>query len=292
VLLLTGATGIVGSELLQHLVARGHGVRALVRDPRRLGAQRVRVQIALGDLADPQALRTAVRGVDTVVHLAASVRDQPHATVEELTALATWRLLAAAEQSGVRHFVFVTALGATPWHASRVQRARALAEQAVTRAGMRTTTFATSLVYAPGDRRLRLLERLALLPVVPVPGLGRARSQPIWSGDVAACIVAALEARGEVQEARHELAGPQTLTQRDFVAAALAAAGHPRPLVSVPVPALRPALRAYEALTGPAAFATWDEVELLGSSMLSARGTADAEALGVQPRAAASVLGR
>ena len=75
-LLLTGATGLVGSALLRRLTAAREPVRCLVRDPRRLGPERVRVQIALGDLSDPPSFRNALRGVDTVVHLAASIRDQ------------------------------------------------------------------------------------------------------------------------------------------------------------------------------------------------------------------------
>ncbi|MGA7704067.1 MAG: NAD(P)H-binding protein, partial [Solirubrobacteraceae bacterium] len=67
-LLLTGATGLVGSALLPRLLAEGQTVRCLVRDPRRLGPQRVRVHIALGDLTDPPSFRNAMRGVDTVVH--------------------------------------------------------------------------------------------------------------------------------------------------------------------------------------------------------------------------------
>src|SRR5688500_11025641 len=67
VLLLTGATGRVGTALLPRLTARGEAVRCLVRDPRRLGPARVRVQIALGDLADPGSFRHALRGVRTVV---------------------------------------------------------------------------------------------------------------------------------------------------------------------------------------------------------------------------------
>jgi len=66
-ILLTGATGTVGSALLRRLVAAGRPVRCLVREPKRLGAERVRVQIALGDLADPASFRNALRGVDTVV---------------------------------------------------------------------------------------------------------------------------------------------------------------------------------------------------------------------------------
>ena len=94
-ILLTGATGTVGSALLRRLTAAGEPVRCLVRDPRGLGDQRVRVQIALGDLADPPSFRNALRGVDTVIHLAASIRDQPHASIEELNAVATLRLVKA-----------------------------------------------------------------------------------------------------------------------------------------------------------------------------------------------------
>ena len=105
-----------------------------------------------------------MRGARAVVHLAASHRDQPHATIEELAGMATWRLLRAAESAGVEHFVFFSALGATPHHPSRLHRAKALAERAVAEAALRTTTFAPSLVYAPGDRRLARLEKLAWLP--------------------------------------------------------------------------------------------------------------------------------
>src|SRR5215213_4114407 len=224
-LLLTGATGLVGSSLLRRLIARGETVRCLVRDPRRLGPERVRVQITIGDLTDPRALRQAMRGVRTVVHLAASHRDQPHATIEELAGLATWRLLRAAEEAGAGHFVFFSALGATPYHRSRLHRAKALAETAVGEAPLRTTTFAPSLVYAPGDRRLARLERLAWLPAVPLAGRGVARTQPIWADDVADCVVAALDRPGDARaHERFELAGPDVLTHREVVEAALRAA--------------------------------------------------------------------
>src|SRR5436305_3264295 len=114
-LLLTGATGLVGSALLRRLVAGGTAVRCLVRDPRRLGAERVRVQIALGDLADPPSFRNALRGVDEVVHLAATIRDQPRGSIEELNGIATWRMVEAAERSGVERFVFFSVLDASTY---------------------------------------------------------------------------------------------------------------------------------------------------------------------------------
>ena len=289
-LLLTGATGLVGSAVLRRLTAAARPVRCLVRDPRRLGPERVRVQIALGDLADPHSFRHALRGVGTVVHLAASERDQTHATIEELDALATWRLVRAAERAGVEHFVFATPLGATPYHRSRVQRAKALAARAVDEGDLRTTTLACSMIYAPGDRRLSLAARLSYLPAVPVPRMDGARSQPIWADDVAACILAALDDPARATR-RLELAGPETLTHRQVVAIALRAAGHRRRLVPLPDALLRPGLRAYEELAGPTAFTTWDETELLAASMVSEHGTRDAEALGVAPQPMPAVLG-
>ena len=205
-LLLTGATGLVGSALLRRLVGEGEQVRCLVRDPRRLGAQRVRVQIALGDLTDPPSFRNAMRGVRTVVHLAASIRDQPQGSIEELNGIATWRMVQAAERAGVERFVFFSALDASTHHRARFFRAKALAEQAVEAAGLQTIVFAPSIVYAPGDPWLTLLERLALLPVMPVSGRGRALYQPIWAEDVADCVIAALRLRSRADAAATRIA--------------------------------------------------------------------------------------
>jgi uncharacterized protein YbjT (DUF2867 family) len=290
-LLLTGATGLVGSTLLGRLLAEGTQVRCLVRDPRRLGAQRVRVQIALGDLTDPPSFRNALRGVETVVHLAASIRDQPHSSIEELNGLATWRMVEAARRQGVERFVFFSALGASNHHRTRCLRAKALAEQAVREADVRSIVFAPSIVYAPGDPWLTLLERMALLPVMPVSGRGRAVFQPIWADDVAACVVAALGTPQEQPHERYELAGPETLSHSDMVRTLLRSLNRKRALLHVPTPIVSRALRVLERVGGPGVFATWDEAELMETAMTSPRGAADAEALGVKPQRMAAVLG-
>jgi uncharacterized protein YbjT (DUF2867 family) len=294
-LLLTGATGLVGSALLRRLVAEGAQVRCLVRDPRRLGAQRVRVQIALGDLTDPPSFRNAMRGVQTVVHLAASIRDQPRGSIEELNGIATWRMVRAAQRQGVERFVFFSVLGASTHHRARFFRAKALAEQAVAEADLRSTVFAPSIVYAPGDRWLTLLERMALLPAMPVSGRGRASYQPIWAEDVADCVVAALHApapdgKRNATE-RFELAGPQTLSHDEIIRLVLDSQGRNRPLLHVPTPIVSRGLRLLEATMGQRAFATWDEAELMEVPMLSDRGVADSENLGVTPQPMAAVLG-
>jgi len=295
-LLLTGATGLVGSALLPRLLADGAQVRCLVRDPRRLGAQRVRVQIALGDLTDPPSFRNALRGVDTVVHLAASIRDQPRGSIEELNGIATWRMVEAAQRQGVERFLFFSALGASTHNRARLLRAKALAEQAVHAADLHSTVFAPSIVYAPGDPWLTLLERMALAPVMPVSGRGRASFQPIWAEDVAACVIAALGASGSngsegARHVRYELAGPQTLSHTEIVRTLLRSLDRRRLLVHVPTPIVSRGLRALERLWGSRVFASWDEAELMECAMTSVRGAADAESLGVRPQPMAAVLG-
>ncbi|MBA3747221.1 MAG: NAD(P)H-binding protein [Solirubrobacterales bacterium] len=294
-LLLTGATGLVGSTLLRRLTASGRPVRCLVRDPRRLGSDRVRVQIALGDLADPPSFRNALRGVSTVVHLATALRDQRSGSIEELNGIATWRMVQAAERAGVEHFVFLGALGAKSHDRTRVLRAKALAERAVLASDLRHTVLAPSLVYAPGDRLTTFLERMAMvLPAMPISGHGAALYEPIWSEDVADCVMAALQApaaQGRDTRERYELAGPQTLSHEQIVELVLRAAGRTRPLVNVPTPIVSGGLRLVETLMKSRAPATWDEAELLEVSMTSRHGTTDAESLGVVPRAMAEVLG-
>ena len=261
VLLLTGATGLIGSALLPRLTAAGRPVRCLVRDPRKLGAERVRVQIALGDLSDPPSFRNALRGVDTVVHLAAAIRDQPGGSIEELNAIATWRMVEAARRAGVGHFVFFSAQGVSAHSRARFMRAKVLAERAVAESGVRHTIFAPSIVYAPGDMFLTLLERMALLPAVPISGSGRALFQPMWAQDVADCVMAALDRTD--QQARYELSGPETLSYDQIVELVLRAAGRPRRLVHVPLGIVSRSLRTLETLMRSKAFATWDEAELM-----------------------------
>jgi NADH dehydrogenase len=289
VLLLTGATGLIGSALLPRLVASGRPVRCLVRDPRGLGAERVRVQIALGDLSDPASFRNALRGVDTVLHLAAAIRDQPGGSIEELTGIATWRMVEAARRAGVGHFVFFSAQSASAHSRSRFMRAKALAERATAESGVPHTIFAPSIVYAPGDVFLTLIDRMSLLPVMLISGSGKAVFEPIWAGDVADCVMGALGR--EPSGARYELSGPERLTYDDIVRILLCSMGRSRPLVHVPLSLVSRSLRSLETLVRTHAPATWDEAELMEISMTALRGTRDANLLGVAPRSLRDVVG-
>ena len=291
-ILVTGATGTVGRALLPKLLELGEEVRVLVRDPRGLGRRRVDVRIALGDLAelsDPRVVRQALRGASTVIHLAAAIRDQPAAKVEELNGLATARLLRGAEEAGVMRFVFFSAIGASEFQRTRFFRAKALAEAAVRRSPLASTVFAPSIVYEPDDPWVRLQKRLALLPAVPLSGAAQAAFEPIWAEDVARCVIASLAREGEGSK-RYELAGPERLTYEQIARVIARAAGRERPMLHVPLGLVRASLVGLQRILGDAVFATWEEAELMEVAMVSERGSADAESLGVAPRRMAEVL--
>jgi uncharacterized protein YbjT (DUF2867 family) len=287
VILLTGGTGVVGSALLSQLLADGQEVRCLVRDPRGLGPDRVRVQLSLADLGDPRGLRHAVRGADTVIHLAAAIRDQPPRRLEEINALGTYRLLRAAESAGVRRFVFFSAIGASLHQRTRFFRSKALGEDIVEGAdGIETTILAPSIIYAPDDPWVTMMRRLALLPLVPISGSGRAAYEPLSARDAVAATIASLDA----PPGRYELAGPENLTYDEIARVIGSAAGRVRPHVHVPLPVVRRLLLAMRRVFGEKAFATWEEAELLEVPMVAKRGTADIRGLGIDPEPMASVL--
>ena len=284
-ILLTGATGVVGSALLPELLDAGHEVRCMVREPRRLGVNRVRVQLSLADLADPRSLRHAVRGADTVIHLAAAIRDQPPKRLEEINAFGTYRLLRAAEAAGVRRFVFFSAIGATLHQRTRFFRSKALAEDIVEGATIETTVISPSIVYDRDDAWITLMRRFALLPLMPVSGDGRAAFEPIWARDVARATLAAIDA----DPGHYELAGPERLTYNQIARLISETAGRSRPLLHLPLPFVRSGLIWLRRLMGERAFATWEEAELMEVPMVSRLG-GDIRSLGVEPAPMRAVL--
>lgn len=287
---MTGTTGTLGRPLLERLLGTGKPVRCLVREPRRLGPNRVRVQIALGDLAGRSGYDRALRGVDTVIHLAATTRDQSRGTIEEVNGIATLRLLSAARRAGVRRFVHVSSFGAAVTSPSRVIRSQALVAEAIRRSGLEAVLFQSGIVYAPDDPWITLLTELGRLPLMPVIGDGEARFEPIWADDAADAITAVLLKGYATPGAPIALAGPQILSQDQILRIVMRHFGRERPLLHLPRGPMKRLLDWSERQFGPAALATWDQVALLQQSALSPHGTRDLAAVGVDPLPMADVL--
>ena len=259
----TGATGFVGRHISTVLARRGHTVRALVRDPRRAPAlESPGIELVPGDLADPAALTTLVRGANAVVHLVGIIVEVGSATFHAVHVEGTRRVVEAARRAGVERFVHMSAVGArnepgaTPYHRTKWQ-----GEELVRASGLSHAVFRPSIINGPESAPIRTLVRLhRWSPVIPVFGDGRFPTQPVWVDDVALAFALAVE-RPALGGA-FELGGPQVLTYEEFLLAIGRAAGHPRPLVHVPLALARAAAGAFDLL-GAAAPLTSDQLQML-----------------------------
>ena len=240
-ILVTGASGFVGSHIAHALRAEDRPVRGLVRSAKR--GRRLEAwgaEVVEGDMTDPESLRRAVAGADTVLHLVAIRKGKPE-QFERLMTQGTRDLLDAAREAGVRRFVHMSALGTSeetrdllPYY-----RAKWDMEQAVKASALEYVIFRPSFVFAQDGGILPTFRRLARIsPVTPITGPGTQRIQPIWIDDVTQYFVKAVDldsARNETWE----LGGPDAVTWNEFWERLKRALRVRRPSVHVPMGLMR-----------------------------------------------------
>lgn len=231
---ITGATGFVGSHLTSELLRQGHRVRVLVRDPGAFPIQGV--EIVEGDVTLSQSLANCCSGVDTVVHLVAVIRERAGETFREINYQGTVNILKASKDTGVRRFIYLSALGATDNPGYKYACSKWEAEEAVRSSGLNWTIIRPSVIYGRGFGFFnRVVQALRISPsfMVPVPGKGNALFQPIAVEDVISCILRAIEDDGFGQGV-YEVGGPQHVSYAAMVDTLLGVLGQRR--VKVPVP--------------------------------------------------------
>jgi uncharacterized protein YbjT (DUF2867 family) len=299
-IVLTGASGFVGSHVLPAMIAEGHRVRALVRTVdagprvlRRLGApQRPLVELVHGDVTgDPKGLASAFRGADAVVHLVAIPRDRSGGRdLARVNTGGTMAVLEAMRASGVRRLVHLGALGVVDDPRLHYASSKARGEAAVRASGLDWTILKPSLLWGERDGFFNIVAGLVRYSpgIVPVPGRGTSRFQPLSADDLARLIVLAL-ARAETIGQVYELGGPRTWTYREIVAEVAHAMGRRRLIVGMPLPVIRLVARTAEALRLPFPVAT-DQLRQL---RLDNVGPLDgvARSFGFEPRDMAGGLG-
>lgn len=234
--LVTGATGFLGRRVVRDLLQRRHEVRCLVHTP---GRERLfdhnEVEVHYGNVTDAHSLPPAMEGAESVVHLAAIIREGRGVTFQSLNHQGTATAVAAAQAAGVREFIQLSALGAAPDPAYRYLYSKWQAERAVIESGLNWTVLRPSLLFGEGDEFLNAIAGLVRLgPVTPVLGRGSNRLQPVAADDVARCVGLAVGQR-EVQGRILQLGGPDQLTYNEIVREVARAMGLRRRLLHLPV---------------------------------------------------------
>jgi uncharacterized protein YbjT (DUF2867 family) len=265
-ILVTGASGFVGSHLVPSLLASGHRIVALTRTPeggervvaRVPVAQRESVEVRLGDTTHPASLGAALAGVDAVVHLAAIPRDfNGGADLRLVNTEGTRAVVVAMAAAGVRRLIHMGAMGVEDVPDLHYASSKAKAEALVRESGLAWTILKPSLQFGEGDGFFNIVASLVRLSpgLVPVPGSGRARFQPIHSDDVASVTGRAL-ADPTTIGGSFELGGPRYWTYREITREVAAALGKRRLIVPMPVPLIRLVAGASELVRLPFPVAT------------------------------------
>jgi len=244
--LVTGATGYVGGRLVPELLAAGHSVRVLVRDPARVqdAPWRDRVEIAVGDAASADDLAWAMTGIDVAYYLMHSL--QQGARLEEAEQLVAQSFAKAAGAAGVGRIVYLGGLAEEDAgdKASAHMRSRVAVGRTLRSSGVPTIEFRAAVIIGSGSASFEMLRHLTeRLPAMITPRWVRTRTQPIAIRDVLRYLVAAATLPAGINRA-FDIGGPEVLTYQDMMQRYARVAGIPKRLI-LPINLLSPGLSSH-----------------------------------------------
>lgn len=288
-----GGTGFIGQAVVRRLVQDGYTVRVPTRDP--VAAGRLCVLGEVGQvvpvccaLSRPALVEAAVEGADVVVNLIGILHARRRGDFQRVHVEVAETIARCARVAGVRRFVHMSALGASTSSCARYACSKAAGETAVLAAFPGATVLRPSVVFGPGDRFFnRFADLTTISPVLPLIGGGRTRFQPVYVGDVADAVRAAL-VRTDAAGRRYELGGPDILTFRELMEKLLAVIGRRRWLVPVPWAVASVKAAFLELLPNPPL--TRDQVRLLRQDCVVGAGAPDLSSLGLVPTSMDAVL--
>lgn len=287
-----GGSGFVGRHLVRRLAAEGWAVRVAVRDTvaaefLKSAGQINQVVPFPCDIGDRDSVARALAGASAAVYLVGILSGRER-DFQRCHAAGPRYVAEAARAAGVARLVHVSAIGAEAGATSLYARTKAEGEEAVRRVFTEATVLRPSVIFGPEDKFFNLFGSIARLsPLMPVPGGGATRLQPVYVGDVVAAILAALNdpsARGRV----FELGGPRVLTLREILTTVLAVTR--RKCLLVPWPLWLMGLEAWFLEKLPGRLMTRDQVRLLGSDNVVGSDAATLSDLGIAPTPLEAVL--
>jgi uncharacterized protein YbjT (DUF2867 family) len=249
-----GGSGFIGRYIVKRLAAKGYVVRVAVRDTERalflkpMGAVGQVVPLH-ASLSNEPTVHRAVDGADLVVNTV-GILSEPHSgDFQRIHAEGAGLVARLAAAAGVTRVVHISAIGADPRAASRYAATKGIGEAMLREAFPTATILRPSLVFGPEDALFNRFAAIArLLPIMPVI-CGDTRLQPVYVGDVADAVMAALE-RSDAVGAVYELGGPRVCQFRELLAYILKETGRKRRMVNVPMGIARLQARFMELVPG------------------------------------------
>ena len=241
-ILVTGATGFIGGRLARRLLAEGHHVRALVRDPAKAEhLERAGAELQPGDLLDPASLRGAGEGIDVAYYLVHSMGRGGAGDFEAREREAAYGFARMAEREGVGQVVYLGGLGDEP--GSKHLRSRHETANVLERYGPPLTYFRAGMVVGADSESYKTLRHLvARLPVMVCPRWLRTHTQAIAVDDVVEYLTAAA-GNDDALGREIQIGAPEVVTYAEMLDEMADCLGVRR-RAKVPVPLLSPQLSA------------------------------------------------
>jgi uncharacterized protein YbjT (DUF2867 family) len=245
--LVTGANGFVGNNIVTNLLKKGYTVRGQVRNREkaelRLGEQLNQIELVSGDVTKPADMDAIMDGVDAVIHTVAVAIEKGAATYEEVNYQGTVNVVDAAQKAGVKRFINMSQNGADSSLPYRFLKSKGKAQDYVAASDLDWTALRPSAIFGPQDEFFNSFARLVqLTPLVfPLVAKGKPTFQPVSVLDVAEATVRCLEDDSTIRK-ELVLGGPEVLSMEEIQMRVLDAMGEKRLMLEAPVSWLRPAV--------------------------------------------------
>jgi uncharacterized protein YbjT (DUF2867 family) len=255
--LVAGGTGFIGRHIGEHLLAAGHQVTVLGRNPAKVARipQLTGADAVYGDVTDPSTLGESLKGVAAAVQ-AVQFPNHPievprkGLTYDRFDHRGTVNLMNAAQDAGVKRFIYISGAGADVSSEKTWYRAKGLAERALTASGLDYAIVRPSWAYGPEDRALNRFAQIARFsPVVPRLGTKTQQIQPVWVGDVARTVTRVFER--EAWNGVYEIGSREVMTMDQVVRTLLDVMGKKRLIVPIPIALLKVATTPLKLLPNP-----------------------------------------
>ncbi len=262
-IVMTGATGFVGRNLLRALREEGMEVRCVVRSER--GAEFVKDLGAYpvhGDVTDRDSLLRAVGGADTAISLVGILFESGKATFKAIHVDGVRNYIEACKEKGVKHFIHVSALGTRPDARSKYHQTKWEAEEIIRHSSLDYAIFRPSVIFGREDNFVNLFARIIRIsPIINIPGSGRNRMQPVYVKDLVRAMVMAVK-DGRYLGKTYEIGGRDILTFEEIIDTICKVLGKRRIKVHIPISLLRPGAWIMETLL-PRPLLTRDQILML-----------------------------